>query len=138
MRDDLKYPSTEAVISVLTKLGINPESRHMDCQDIEYTSCKLDELEAYIELYEKNDTSIYEKRVLGCYFLQCLHEYIGIYNQEHSLQNKAFGLLFSDIDIHIHKTELEYFSDTTHSPNEDDWWHVTKPILNWNNKSFSD
>ncbi len=127
MREDLVYASTDAVKSILVKLGIDPKSRDLSCQDIEYTSCKLEELEDYIELYAKQNTSIYEKRVLGCYFLECLNEHISINKQEHLAQNKVFELLFSDIDIH--ETEVDYWSNTAENENEKDWWFVTKPLL---------
>ncbi|MCK5855190.1 MAG: hypothetical protein KAG56_08205, partial [Sulfurovaceae bacterium] len=129
VRDDLKYSSTKAIKSILIKLGIDPDTRDLLGQDEEYTSCKLEELEDYVDLYIKNDTSIFEKRVLGCYFLDCLNEYIVINNQEHSIQNKAFTLLFSD--IYIHKEELDYWSDTSDRENEEDWWYITKSILKW-------
>ena len=128
-KKDLKYPSKKSVQEILTKLGIDPKLRDMHCQDIEYTSCKMEELEEYIDLYIQRDTSIYEKRVLGCYFLECLNEYIAINKQEHPRQNEALKLLFSDIPIH--KTELDYWSDTSKRENKEDWWYITKPILNW-------
>ena len=129
MREDLLYPRSDAVKSILTKLGVDLKSRDLSCQDIEYTSCKLEELEDYIDLYTKQSTSVYEKRVLGCYFLECLNEHISINNQEHPIQNKAFSLLFADINIH--EAELDYWSNTSESENEKDWWFITKPILNW-------
>ena len=128
-KKDLKYPRKKAVQAILTKLGIDPKSRDMHCQDIEYTSCKVEELENYVDLYTQRDTSIYEKRVLGCYFLECLNEYIAINKQEHPRQNEALKLLFSD--IFIHKAELNYWSDTSKQENKEDWWYITKPILNW-------
>jgi len=130
MRDDLKYPSIDAVKSVLIKSGIDLSTRDLDCQDYEYTTCKLEELDDYISLYNQNDTSIYEKRVLGCYFLECLNEYVQINNKEHPLQNAAFKLLHSDIEIH--ETELAYWTDTA-GRNEQDWWSITKYLLKWQN-----
>ena len=128
-KKDLKYPSRKAVQAILEKLGIDPKTRDMHCQDIEYTSCKLEELEVYVSLYTQSDTSIYEKRVLGCYFLECLNEHIVSYDKEHPIQDKALKLLFTDINIH--KTEIDYWSDTSEQENEKDWWPITKPLLNW-------
>ena len=130
MRDDLKYPDIDAVKSVLTKIGVDLSTRNLDCQDYEYTTCKLEELDDYVSLYNQSSTSIYEKRVLGCYFLECLNEYVQINYKEHPLQNVAFKFLYSDADIH--KTELEYWTDTE-GRNEQEWWPITKYLLNWQN-----
>ena len=111
MRIDLKYPTLEATKSVLTKVGINPDTRigQFD-QDYQYTSCKLQELEKYFSLYQLSDTTDQEKRVLGCYFLECLNEHVGASEKAHFLQNRIFQLLHQD--IYIHKTELEYWGNT--------------------------
>ena len=100
MREDLKYPRFDAVKSVLIKIGVDPSTRYgvLD-QDYESTTCKVEELEQYIDLYEKEDTSIFEKRVLGCYFLECLNEYYQVNDICHPMQNRAIELLHSDIEI---------------------------------------
>ncbi len=128
MREDLKYPSIDAIKSVLKKLGIDPSSRcdNYD-QDCEYTTCKVEELESYVKLYSKSETSIYEKRVLGCYFLECLNEYVQEHEIEHPLQNNALQLLFTDKEIH--ESEIEYWADTSES-NEEYWWPITKYLVN--------
>ena len=131
MRSDLKYPTLKAVDSVLSKLGIDPKSRYSEQdQDYEYTTCVLDELERYIDLYAQPETTDEEKRLLGCYFLECLNEHIGSYGQKHKKQNFVFELLNNDIEIH--ETELEYWSSTPDS-NEENWWYITKYILEWKN-----
>ncbi len=131
MREDLKYPSSDAINSVLIKIGIDPSTRFDKYdQDIEYTSCKLEELDKYFNLYTKDDTTFYEKRVLGCYFLECLNEYFENENKCHFLQNKIFEILYSDIEIH--ESELEYWIDVS-DPKEDNWWPITKELLTWKN-----
>ncbi len=133
MREDLKYSSIDAVESVLAKIGIDPETRVIDGdQDYEYTTCKIEELPQYIELYEKDDTSIYEKRVLGCYFLECLNDYVQDEDAAHKLQDGAFRLLHRD--THIHESELEYWTETS-DPDEENWWPITRQILNWRKRS---
>lgn len=129
MNDDLKYPRVEAVRSILTKIGVDPSSRFdaLD-QDYEYTTCKLEELELYADLYERPDTSVYEKRVLGCYFLECLNEFSQMNNCEHLIQNKVLRLIHSDIEIHA--TELAYWSDTSDADQEN-WWPITKSLISW-------
>ncbi len=129
MREDLRYPSRDAVASILIKIGIDPSSRYDEHdQDYEYTTCKLDELEEYVSLYAKSDTTIFEKRVLGCYFLECLNEHIQMYEKEHHAQKRVFNLLHSDIEIH--ETELAYWADTS-DPNEENWWPITKALVEW-------
>ena len=129
MREDLTYPRADAIRSVLQKIGVQPSTR-FDClsQDAEYTTCMLDELEQYIELYEKSDTTIYEKRVLGCYFLESLNEYFQLNGSPHPKQEHAFRLLHYDKEVY--GAELEYWTDTS-DPIEDNWWPITKEILTW-------
>ena len=127
MNINLKYPSIEAVKSDLLKLNIDPASRDLDCQDYEYTTCKLDEIDKYINLYK--NTTVYEKRLLGCYFLECLNEYVSSNGKEHSLQVEAFKLLHADIDIH--ETEIEYWSNT--EGNKDERWPICEYLLKWVN-----
>ena len=120
MKEDLKYPSMRAAASVLTKLGINPDSRLNDyAQDFEYTSCKLEELEYYLLLYIKEDTSDREKRVLGCYFVECLNDYLQENKVCHPKQNEIVKLLFDDKSIHKH--ELKYRVESHDSDRELSW-----------------
>ncbi len=130
MIENPKYPNIDAIKSVLIKSGVDLSTRDLSCQDYKYTTCKLEELDKYVNLYKKNETTIYEKRVLGCYLLECLNEYVAINNKEHSLQKIAFTLLHSDINIH--ETELEYWTDTK-DRNKEEWWPITKYLLKWQN-----
>lgn len=130
MREDLKYPNFEAAKSVLIKIGANPEVRiNQQHQDFEYTSCSLDELSAYIDLYSKAETTDHEKRILGCYFMQCINDHIQEYKSEHSLQAIAFNLMFSAPEIH--ESELNYWSNTSNL-NKESWWPITEFLVNWN------
>ena len=131
MQEDLKYPDIEAVKTVLAKIGVDPETRDLDCQDYEYTTCTLEELPSYIDLYQHNDTSVLEKRVLGCYFLECLNEFVSINSREHPQQKIALELLFSDIEIH--KSELAYFGKIDGLA-EEERWPIAKYLLRWSNE----
>jgi len=127
MRDELKYPSLEAVNSILKKLGVNPSSRYDDQdQDYEYTTCRLEELDDYIEIYTLSESTDTEKRLLGCYLLQSLEDYIAKYNKTHEKQDYVLDLLYSDIIIH--ETELEYWSTPMDINDESTWWHITKHL----------
>jgi len=107
MNNDLKYPSLDAVTSVLQKIGVDPTTRDLNCQDVEYTSCLLAELPLYYELYIQQSTTEKEKRVLGCYILQCLEDHLNENGSEHLLQEEAVKTLYRD--KHIHSTELDYW-----------------------------
>ncbi len=131
MDENLKYPSIDAIGSVLRKIGVNPSTRHNSYdQDPEYTTCKIEELEQYLNLYENDGTSIYEKRVLGCYFFECLNEHLQSYKKAHPQQISIFNLLLNDIEIH--ESEFEYWTDIS-EPDEENWWPITKEILKWRN-----
>ena len=131
MIEELKYPQMDAAASIFKKLGIDPSTRFDEFdQDFEYTSCKLEELESYLSLYEKGSTSDLEKRVLGCFFLECLNEYIHNNNQTHEFHQKIIEILENDISIH--KSELEYWA-SSESENQEDWWPISEYILKWKN-----
>ncbi len=123
-----EYPELQAANSVLRKIGIDPSSRiDQSDQDFEYTACDLSELEAYAELYLKSDTSAQEKRVLGCFLLQTLDDHLASTKTIHPKQESIFELLFAD--IHIHETELEYWSKCGDSPEEE--WYIAPYIRGW-------
>jgi len=126
--DNLKYPDINVVISVLTKIGVDPQTRNLDCQDYECTTCDLSELEKYIELYVDVNTSVYEKRVLGCYILEGLNDFVSAVNKPHLLQDRAFEYLYGDYQIH--QPEIEYRLDSE-GRTEDECWPIAKYMLEW-------
>lgn len=129
----LRYPDLDATRSVLRKIGVDPSLRIFDGdQDFEYTSCNVNELDDYFEVYMGSQISDQEKRVLGCFFLQCLNDYIGEHDVVHPKQMIIFEILHRDVEIH--KFELEYWRDNVDS-NEENWWYVTKYLKEW--KSIS-
>ncbi len=124
-----EYPNIDAINSVLKKLSIEPSDRYDAYdQDYEYTTCRLEELENYVNLYNENDTTICEKRVLGCYFLECLNEYVQAYDRVHPVQGKVLQLLF--MDIIIHDKELKVWSNTAEQ-DESLWWPITKYLIEY-------
>ncbi|MDC0435211.1 hypothetical protein OAM69_06195 [bacterium] len=128
MADRLKYPDPDAALSVLEKIGVDPKSRDLDCQDFEYTTCEVAELDKYVELYERSDTSIYEKRVLGCYIMETLNDFVSAEQRPHHLQDKAFEYLYSDYQIH--QPEIEKRTDIE-GRTEDLWWPIAKYLIAW-------
>ena len=135
MLDELRYPQVDAMKSVLTKLGIDISCRFDEYdQDYEYTTCRVEELDAYLKLYEEKDTTPEEKRLLGCYFLECLNDHVANEATAHSGQDEAFTILHRDIAIH--QSELEYWTETS-KLSDDLSWPITKEILAWRKKEES-
>ena len=123
-----EYPELEAAKSVLAKIGADPSTRiDEDDQDFEYTSCDYSELEAYVALYLEGTTSGAEKRVLGCFLLQSLDDYLLSHGAIHANQEDIFSMLFSD--LHIHKAELEYWSQSSESPVQE--WAIARYLRDW-------
>ena len=128
-----EFADPESAKSILTKLGIDPKTRIDDFdQDIEYTSCRLEELELYIELYRSSDTTEKEKRVLGCYFLECLNESISEEGSIHSMFSHCMELLHDD--KHIHEPEFDYWT-TTEEEDEENSFPIKRYILIWRGSS---
>lgn len=124
--DPCGYPQVSAMKSIFAKLGIDYSTRYEAIdQDFEYTSCRLEELDAYVQIYKKKDTTDQEKRLLGCYFLQCLNDFLVENSQSHTIQSQVFQILHDDIEIH--RSELDYWSDKSSSS----WWAITKEIHAW-------
>jgi len=131
MDEQLRYPELRSTESIFRKLGIDPKTRIDEIdQDFQYTSCKLDELDKYVELYLQMDTSQKEKRVLGCFFLECLNEYVSSHTESHLNHARIMELMYRDIEIH--KAELEYWTNTE-DPEKDNWWPITQYVLQWKN-----
>lgn len=126
--EDIKYASIEAVVSILKKVGVEPASRDLNCQDYEYTTCRMEELEQYFQIYNRHDTTTREKRVLGCYFMQGLNDFVSMYQTKHPLQDQIFAILHRDIEIH--QVELEYRVETE-DLEEEHWWPIRKYIVEW-------
>ena len=129
MTDDLEYPTNEAIDSVLRKIGVDPTTRYnKKDQDTEYTTCRLDEIDKYVDLYGVPTTTEPEKRVLGHYFLECLNEHTQTTDRQHPTQSRVFEILHRD--KHIHKSAMEYWTDTS-DPDEENWWPITRYIFEW-------
>ncbi len=126
---DLKYPNIQAGRSILRKLGIDESSRiDVGDQDFEYTSCRIEELESYIHIYKDKQTTDAEKVVLGCYFLECLNDYIAEHNIAHNLQSRAFEILFEDNALHAE--ELNYRL-VNNDDIEEHCWPIRKELIKW-------
>ncbi len=112
----------ESIRRVLKRLAIRPEDRIAPhAQDLEYTACRSDELDAYIDLYASSELDDGERGVLCCFILESMNEIIQL-GKTHSRQGQALTMLFSNEELHRH--ELEYWMDAS-DPNEEDWWPIT-------------
>ncbi|MHA7810211.1 MAG: hypothetical protein ACX933_10420 [Marinobacter adhaerens] len=131
IREDLKYPSMEAAISIFQKMGIEASTRFDKYdQDFEYTSCRVEEIAKYLEIYQKESTTEQEKRILGCFLFECLNEYIQNNEKVHEIFAEAMALLHRD--EYIHNTEIEYWTNTE-DPDKENWWPITQHVLQWRN-----
>lgn len=127
MDKDLAFPRTEAVASVLRKIGIDPDTR-IGWGDEAYTACEMGEMERYLDLYFLPDTDKYEKRVLGCFLLQSLNDYHCSMDRPHTFQNLIFALLCMDETIHA--SEITYWSDLS-DPDGTAWWTIARELDTW-------
>lgn len=102
----------DAAASVLHKLGVDSASRFDQYdQDFEYTACRVEELEAYLKLYQDEDTTLGEKRLLGCFLIEGLYDYVSENDKPHPLQNDVFERLHQDMSFHYHEFEYRF-----------EWW----------------
>lgn len=122
MTNELEFPVMKAGSSVLTKLGINSDIR-VDPreQDLEYTSCSMDELDEYLVLYNTPAISDPEKRVLGCYLME---------GQTTTFLSKSANtpctILIMDIfhrDYRIHHYEIQYRLKKS-GDDPETWWPI--------------
>jgi hypothetical protein len=116
---------SQAVESVLRKLDIDPCERLSDLdQDPEYTACRCDELEKYLNLYRSGAVSSDERDGLACFMLEGLNEFAsqGI---AHPLERLVFETL---VEAGDHSDELAYWMDTT-DPDDTNWWPITQSLL---------
>ncbi len=88
----------------------------------------MEELEQYFDLYGKDDTTIYEKRVLGCYLMEGLNDYVSVHNVKHPLQNRILEVIH--VDMEIHQSELDY-RILTDDPDEAHCWPIRKYVIEW-------
>jgi hypothetical protein len=116
----------ETIASVLRKLGIDPRER-MDAfeQDAEYTACRSEEIPLYFSLYRRGTVDADERAVLCCFLLESLNERIQA-GDPHPLQEEIFATLFDAGEIHA--AELAYWMDTS-DRDEENWWPITRPLL---------
>jgi len=116
----------EKIASVLRKLGIAPRERVDEFdQDAEYTACRSEEIPLYFRLYGRGSLDVDERAILCCFLLEGLNERIQA-GDPHPLQEEIFAELFDAGEIHA--TELADWMDTT-DRDEEDWWPITRPLL---------
>lgn len=125
---NLPYPVIDAVQAVLRRLGIDPVTR-VDAfdQDPEYTACRVEELAVYAEFY---DTSLpaEQRRVLGCFLLECLEEHLGSAGSPHPLQESIFDLLHQDLPLQA--DELAYWA-CRDEPDLEAHWRISSHLRDW-------
>lgn len=115
-----------AIGAVLQRLGIDPTDRFDEFdQDAEYTACRVEELDAYYLLYRANNLSVDERRVLGCFMLQCLNDGIEL-GAAQEFQKDIIAALFADAELH--GEELAYWMNVSDRDPEN-WWPLAKAMF---------
>ncbi len=126
-----EYPQAEACRSIFNKLEMDFGLLNLECQDWQYTLADDKFLENYLELYQRDDTTDFEKRVLGCFIIQSLEDIL-IRGKEQYDINRILKMLSKDMEIH--QTEFEYWGlldDKHYLENIKDCWKITKYIRNF-------
>jgi hypothetical protein len=116
----------DTIRRVLTKVGVDPATRiRAHDQDLEYTSCRPEELPAYFRLYQDQSTDPDEKAVLCCFMFECLNDFCAD-GTVHPLQHAIFDALIDAGDAHA--AEVAYWSESD-DPDPENWWPITEPFL---------
>ena len=92
----------------------------------------MSELERYIELYPKESTREYEKRVLGCYIIEALNDLVSIEMYARPLLDQAFWYLH--FDYCIHQSEIRYRLDSELQVAEETW-PISTYLSDWQNRN---
>ncbi len=124
--DNMALVTHEDIRRVLDRLQI-PAGDRLDAtdQDAEYTACRSDELDRYLDLYRTHDLDDRERSVLCCFILESLNELVQD-DDPHPRQQEAFRMLFSD--ERLHRDELRYWADRS-EPDPDHWWPITAHLV---------
>lgn len=121
----------DAICRVLRKIGVDPNMRITAfCQDPEYTSCRHDEIEAYLELYRHGSIDHEEREVLCCFMLQGLND-LCAEGTPHPLQAQVFEAIFNAQESHAE--ELKYWMNINSDHDPDNWWPITTYLLEYRN-----
>ncbi|WP_298864957.1 hypothetical protein [uncultured Gimesia sp.] len=122
--NQFEFPDAATGRSLLQKLGKEEVQFELFGQDWEYILADEVLLPEYIRLYESNETTDQEKRVLGCFIIQSIENKLP---DKISAEKARSHLRLLCKDRHIHQSEIEYWS-VVEENDEEHMFQVTKYI----------
>lgn len=107
-RQDFRFPKTDVGEKLIAEFE-NKDSVELTCQDWEYTSAELKDLEKYIKRYDQIFTTSEEKRVLASLIFQASEDALAENYSENEGSVKQYLLMLSK-DFEVTKFEFDYWS----------------------------
>lgn len=98
MSKELKYPSKETIAKLTKRLQL--EGVNDFTQDWEYEVANAEQLQSYIEYYQKANLNVNEKTTLMRIILEAYNDFVALNVQECKYQNVIKQLLCYDYTIH--------------------------------------
>ena len=106
MSKELKYPSQETIIRLTKELQL--EGADDFTQDWECEVANVEQLQSYIEYYQKANLNVNEKATLMRIILEAYNDLVTLNTQESMYQNMIKQLL--QYDYSIHERTIRYWS----------------------------
>ncbi|MBQ2887193.1 MAG: hypothetical protein IJE43_26065 [Alphaproteobacteria bacterium] len=106
MSKELKYPSQETIIRLTKELQL--EGADDFTQDWECEVANVEQLQSYIEYYQKANLNVNEKATLMRIILEAYNDLVTLNTQECMYQNMIKQLL--QYDYSIHERTIRYWS----------------------------
>ena len=122
--DQYNFPDESACQSILAKLGRDEKQIALFGQDWEYLLADEVLLPEYTRLYESNETTDLEKRVLGCFIIQSIENRLP---NAISAEETRSHLRLLWKDRQIHQSEFVYWS-VNEEEKEEHMFLITKYI----------
>ncbi len=98
MSKELKYPSKETITRLTKELQLKGADDFT--QDWECEVANAEQLQSYIEYYQKEKLNVNEKTTLMRIILEAYNDLVTLHTQECIYQNKIKQLLKQDYSIH--------------------------------------
>lgn len=106
MSKEVKYPSKETIIRLTKELQLKGADEFT--QDWEYEVANAEQLQSYIEYYQKEKLNVNEKATLMRIILEAYNDLVALNTQECRYRDIIKKLLESDYSIH--EENIKYWS----------------------------
>ena len=106
MSKEVKYPSKETIIRLTKELQL--KGGHKFTQDWEYEVANAEQLQNYIEYYQKEKLNVNEKATLMRIILEAYNDLVGLNDQECRYGDMIKKLL--ECDYSIQEETIKYWS----------------------------